>query len=182
MPWRTAFSTSVSSVIGGQRSVSADVIDVQRELQPIGHAHVHELEVRADQLELLAERRGRLVQARHGGAQVGDQAAQHGGGLRRSRVDQRLHVGQRVEQEVRRDLRLQQAQARVERLALELAALELERQRLSARASASFCRTSAASATHGASNRPRKHQPEKPPCGPRRARTAGAPGCVETRR
>ena len=80
-----------------------------------------------------AERRRRLVQARHRGAQVGDQAAQHGGRLRRSRIDQRLHVRERVEQEMRRDLRLQQMQARIERLALELAALELERERLVAR-------------------------------------------------
>ena len=40
--------------------------------------------------------------------------------------DQRLHVGERVEQEMRLDLRLQQMQARVERLALEFAALERE--------------------------------------------------------
>ena len=37
------------------------LIDVQRELQAIGHAHVHQLEVRPDQLQLLAERGGRLV-------------------------------------------------------------------------------------------------------------------------
>ena len=49
------------------------------------------------------------------------------------RVHQRLHVGERVEQEVRLDLRLQQAQPRIRLAALELAALELERQRLLAR-------------------------------------------------
>ena len=133
MPWRTAFSTSVSSVIGGQRSGRAAASTCSVELQAVGHAHVHQLEVGAHQLQLLLERGGGLVQARHRRAQVGDEAVQHRRGLRRSGVDQRLHVGQRVEQEVRRDLRLQQAQARVERLALELAALELEGERLAAR-------------------------------------------------
>ena len=74
MPWRTAFSTSVSSVIGGQRSASAASSTCSVELQAVGHAHVHQLEVGAHQLQLLAQRGGRLVQARHRGAQVGDQA------------------------------------------------------------------------------------------------------------
>ncbi len=133
MPWRTAFSTSVSSVIGGQRSAERRIVDMQRKLQTIRHAHVHQLEIRLDQLQLAAERRDRLVEPRHRGAQIRDETAQHRRRLRRSGIDQRLHVGQRVEKEMRRDLRLQEMQARIERLALELAALELERERLVAR-------------------------------------------------
>ena len=59
MPWRTAFSTSVSSVIGGQHSARRALVDSQRELQPIGHSHVHDFEIRAHELELLADRRRR---------------------------------------------------------------------------------------------------------------------------
>ena len=56
MPWRTAFSTSVSRVIGGQRR-PAPQVDVHRELQAIGHAHLHQLEVRPHQLQLALDRR-----------------------------------------------------------------------------------------------------------------------------
>ena len=58
---------------------------------------------------------------------------EHLRGLRGARVHQRLHVRQRVEEEVRLDLRLQQSQARIRLAALEFAALELERERLLAR-------------------------------------------------
>ncbi len=52
--------------------------------------------------------------------------------MRRAGIDQRLHVRECVEQEMRADLRLQQMQTRVERLPLELAALERERELLTA--------------------------------------------------
>ena len=133
MPWRTAFSTSVSSVIGGHSQRVRRRIDVQRELEPVGHPHSHELEIGAHELELLAERRRGLVHARHGRAQIRDQAREHLRRLRRARVDERLHVRERVEQEMRLDLRLQEAQPRLERVAFELAALELELERLIAR-------------------------------------------------
>jgi hypothetical protein len=35
--------------------------------------------------------------------------------MRRARIDERLHVGEGVEEDMRRDLRLQQMQSRVER-------------------------------------------------------------------
>ena len=70
------------------------------------------------------------MHARHGRAQIRDQAREHLRRLRRARVHERLHVRERIEQEVRLHLRLQQAQPRLERVALELAALELERERL----------------------------------------------------
>ncbi len=72
---------------------------------------------------------------RNGGAQVGNQAVEHGAGLRRARAHQRAHVGERVEQEMRLHLRLQQTQARVARAALELAAFQLEAVRQVARES-----------------------------------------------
>src|SRR3954447_12871342 len=50
--------------------------------------------------------------------------------MRRARIDQRLNVGEGVEQEVGCDLRLEQVQARVERLPFELTALERKRQGL----------------------------------------------------
>jgi hypothetical protein len=40
-------------------------IDVQRELQAVGDAHLHELEIGTDQIQLLSERRAGLVHARH---------------------------------------------------------------------------------------------------------------------
>jgi hypothetical protein len=48
------------------------------ELQPVGHAQVHQLEVGAHQLHFGGERGVGSVQARHRSAQVGDQVAQHG--------------------------------------------------------------------------------------------------------
>jgi hypothetical protein len=65
-----------------------------------------------------------------GRAQVGDQALQHRHGTRRTRLDQQLDAGERAEQEMRLDLRVQQAQLGVECLPLERAAFERELQRL----------------------------------------------------
>ena len=126
-------------------------LDVQRELQAIGDAHLHELQVRAHQVQLLAECRSHLVHARHRRAQIRDQALEHARCLRRTRIDQRLHVRERVEQEMRLDLRLQQAQASVQRLALELALLQLERERLVARERFAL-------ANHRADRDPRREQ------------------------
>ena len=109
------------------------ILDVELEREPVRQAHAHELEVGPHQLDLLAERRHRLVEPRHRRAQVGDEAAQHVGRLRRARFDQRLDVRERVEQEVRRHLRLQQVQSRIERQPVRLAAREVERERLLAR-------------------------------------------------
>jgi len=44
--------------------------------------------------------------------------------LRSTRLDQRLHIGQRIEQEVRLDLRLQQPEAGIQCSAFQFAALE----------------------------------------------------------
>src|SRR5437764_670444 len=90
---------------GSSSAMSAIGVDV--ELQAIGHAHAHELEVGAHELELLAERGGGLVQARHRGAKVCDEAVEDVARLGRLRDDELAHVGERVEEEMRLDLRLQ---------------------------------------------------------------------------
>jgi hypothetical protein len=105
-------------------------VDVHRVLQAIGHAHLHQLEIWPNEVKLALDGRGRLVERRHRRAQVRDQAPEHGRRMRRPRVDERLHVRERIEEEVWSDLRLQEMQTRVERLALELTPLECERELL----------------------------------------------------
>jgi hypothetical protein len=83
-----------------------------------------------DQLQLAIDRCRRLVEQRYRRAQVGRQAAQYHRRMRRACIHERLNVRERVEEEMRGDLRLEQMQSRVERLPLELAALERERQLL----------------------------------------------------
>ena len=118
----------------GQRHRVQRVIHAQAVAQPVGQAHAHQLEVGTHQRQFVVQGRLGVVQARHGGAQVGDQALQHLGGARRAGFHQGLHVGQRVEEKVRLDLALQQRQPRVHRLLLEPAALEFDLQRQRARA------------------------------------------------
>ena len=77
------------------------------------------------------------------------EASQHDRRMRRAGIDERLHIRECVEEEMRRDLRLQQMQSRVERLALEFTALERERQRLVAREGLLW-RTTVATAVQGA--------------------------------
>ncbi len=101
-------------------------IRVHRKHQAIRHPHVHDFEIGAHQLELLPQRRRRFMQARHGGTQVSDQALQYFGSLGGAGFHQRLHIGERVEKKVRLDLRLQQPEARIQRFAFQLAALQGE--------------------------------------------------------
>ena len=105
---------------------------VHEEVQSVRHAQVHQFEVGAHQGQFVRQRGGVALQARHRGAQVGDQAAQHRRRLRRAGFHQRPDIGQGVEQEMRLDLRLQQPQPGVQRLAFQLAALQLEAERLAA--------------------------------------------------
>ena len=128
MPCRTAFSTSVNRVVGGQRTLQRRRVDVRRVLEAIGHPHLHQLEVGPHQLQLALDCCGGLVEQRQRRAQVRREAAQHRRRMRRAGIDERLHVRERIEQEMRSDLRLQQMQTSVECLSLELAALERERQ------------------------------------------------------
>ena len=107
-------------------------------LQPVRHAHLHQLQVGTHQHQFIGQRGLAFVQARHGGAQVGDQALEHVGGAWRIAFHQRLHVGQGVEEEVRLDLRLQQRQACVHGLFFKAAALQLQLQRQRARTRLAF--------------------------------------------
>jgi hypothetical protein len=66
-----------------------------------------------------------LAHLRQRRAQVLDEALQHPRGRRRVGLDQVLHVGERVEEEVRLDLRLHELQARLEHVLLQLVALGL---------------------------------------------------------
>ena len=88
-PCLIAFSTSVCSIIDGNTAdfkPSGTLID---RLQPLFHAHRHDLEKRARELDLLAQRRPAAVaHLRHRRAQVADQALLHPRGARRVGLDQ----------------------------------------------------------------------------------------------
>ena len=77
---------------------------------------LQDVEVRLGERDLLPERRRLRAQLRQRRAQVGDQVAQHPSRLRRIGLGQVLHRRQRVEQEMRLDLRLHQLQLRLDRL------------------------------------------------------------------
>jgi len=91
---------------------------------------LHQLEIRSNQLQLALDRCGRLGQRRYRRTQIRGQTPQHGRRVRRAGIDERLYVGECVEEEMRRHLGPQQMQSRVECLPLELTALECERQLL----------------------------------------------------
>jgi hypothetical protein len=103
------------------------------EAEAVRHARAHELEIGAHEVELLAEGRDGVVEPRHGGAKVGDEVAQDFRRLRRAGLDESLHVREGIEKEVRRHLRLQQVQSRIEREAVGFAAREFERKQALAR-------------------------------------------------
>ena len=52
-------------------------LGIHRPLQSIGHAHVHHRKIGAHQVQFLRHGATGLLQARHGRAQVGNQAAEH---------------------------------------------------------------------------------------------------------
>jgi hypothetical protein len=92
------------------------------DLQAVFHPHLQDLEVGPDHRHLAAEVvRGRmsLAHRRHRGAQQRDQVLLHLARALRVGLDQVVDRGQRVEQEVRLDLRLHRRHARFDDLALE---------------------------------------------------------------
>ena len=96
---------------------------VDARLQAVFHAHLEDLEVGPDHRHLAAQvvrRRVRIAHRRHRGPQQRDQVLLHLAGARRIGLDQVIDRGQRVEQEVRLDLRLHRRHARLDDLALEL--------------------------------------------------------------
>jgi hypothetical protein len=93
--------------------------------QAFFHAHLQQVEVGLDHVELAAEVGGQVGVAhlRNHGAQVLDQGALHGRGARRIGLDQVLDRGQGVEQEVRLDLGLHRLHPGFGQLALHRFAL-----------------------------------------------------------
>ena len=97
---------------------------VDRGLEAFLHAHRHDLQERAREIDLLAERRpATLAHLRHRRAQVADEALLHPGRARGIGADQLVDACERVEQEMRLDLRLQRLHPRLERRPLELLGL-----------------------------------------------------------
>ena len=94
---------------GGRRTTNLQRrgVDVHRILEAIGHAHLHQLEIWPNQLQFALDRRRGLVQQRHRRAQVRGEVSEQGRCMRRARIDERLHVRECVEEEMRRDLRRQ---------------------------------------------------------------------------
>ena len=89
-------------------------VDVERE--PRAHPHLEDVEVRGGEADFLAQRRRARAQLRQRGAQVVDQVRQQPAGLARIRFRQVLDGRQRVEQEVRLDLRLHEFQFGLDRV------------------------------------------------------------------
>ncbi len=97
---------------------------VDREREVLAHADLQHVEIGADEIGLLPERRRTAAQLRQRGAQVADDVVEHGDAARHVALAQPLDVGERVEQEVRLDLRAHHLQPRLEHLPVERDALE----------------------------------------------------------
>ena len=81
-------------------------------LEPVLHADLDDAQVGVDEIDLVAEGVAGVAEARERRPQVVDEGFEHQLGAHRVAVHQRGHVGQRVEEEVRFDLRLQEAKLR----------------------------------------------------------------------
>ena len=85
-------------------------IDVNREVKPRAHADPQQIEIRAHEVELTAERRALAAELRQRRTQITHQADDRfRTGLWPSSVET-AHVAQYVEQKMRLDLRLEQRQ------------------------------------------------------------------------
>ena len=76
--------------------------------QPLAQPRLHHFQVALHRLAFFADGQQGPVEQRQRGAQVAVHVVQHDLGARRVDADQRAQVGQRVEQHVRLELRLQQ--------------------------------------------------------------------------
>jgi len=70
------------------------------------HAHLHEAQIRARQLNLPAEGRPGFAQVRQGSAQIDDQVAKHFTAARRIEFVQLAYLRERIEKKLRLDPRL----------------------------------------------------------------------------
>src|SRR6185436_9666418 len=95
-------------------------IDVLLEDEALAEAVALELEVAVEELELLPQRLRGTVAAREHGAQEVAEAREHALGPVRVVAQRGRDRVQRVEEEVRRELRLQRAEACLRERALEL--------------------------------------------------------------
>ena len=80
--------------------------------KPRSHAHGQDIQIGAHHLHVAAQRGAGFAHLRDGGAQITDQVVDHFRRRGRVRLDQDLHVGQRVVEEVGLDLRLEQHEPR----------------------------------------------------------------------
>jgi hypothetical protein len=120
-----AFSTRVSSIIGGTSTCRSAGRDVDPECQSPPHANLLEVEVGLDQGRLASERHPFAAHRRQRDLEVAHHPFEHritGDGIH---LVQAAHVGQRVEEEVRLDLRFERFQARLQRLLLQPRAVGL---------------------------------------------------------
>ena len=116
-PCRIAFSTSVTSIIGGNGSALQRSGTSVRMRQARAHADLLHRQVREGERQLVAERRVGCAHARQHRAEVARQVLEHRVRGGRIGLEQPPHVGERVEQEVRLDLRLHHEQPRLGQLA-----------------------------------------------------------------
>jgi hypothetical protein len=92
--------------------------------------HLDDPQVRLDEVDLVAERVRRLAEPGERRAQVVDERLEHRLGARRVGLHERDDVRERVEQEVRLHLRLEQAQLRLGGAVLGLDLPRLHREEL----------------------------------------------------
>ena len=103
---------------------------IDGEVQALAHADLLHAQVRRDEVDLLGERAVVRAHAWQRGAQVARELSEHGAFGTGIGVAQPPHIGERIEEEMRLDLRLQEPQAGRELLCLELAAAQVGRERL----------------------------------------------------
>ena len=99
-----------------QRRTLQVVRKMQFKLQPVSHTNLEQFEVVSQQVELLLH--GARLRAARGQtlSQIGDEIVHHQIRFVRRATDQALNRGQRVEQKMRLDLRLQHAHLRLHQL------------------------------------------------------------------
>jgi hypothetical protein len=119
-----AFSTSVPSINGGSRAGARSSGISRRTRKARTHAHLEDGQERSREGDLIVEARLAKPGTRDRHAQVITQVAQERPALLRILVVEDLHARQRIEEEMRLDLRLQQLQPRFGHLPVDLDARE----------------------------------------------------------
>ncbi len=123
-PWRIAFSTSVTSIIGGNGTPASDSGTSMRTASR-GPMRIAAPRDRPWPTQLVLERGHRRAHARQHRAQVPHEVLEHRARGRGIGAEQPPHVRERVEQEMRLDLRLHHLQPRLRELAVEIDAPQL---------------------------------------------------------